>query len=593
MKKIEVNQQIKKIRIIIKQSRFSDILIFLFLVVVSIIFSRPLLSNRVLFTHDGTFHVSRIIGTQFSMEEGQFLPTITSKWMNNFGYSWNLFYPPLFAYIGVLVKPFFVTYTKTLYSIVFYLSIIACLSMYYLVLEITKRKKAALITSIIYISAPYRITNVFVRMALGEVITMSFLPVLFLGLYNLLKGNGKRHYLITVGAVVILLSHNISSVITLFIAIAFGLFNIKEVVKKDIIRKLLINCFFIVSITMFFFVPLFESKQYTNYAVFDSSFMTSNEEMHKQSIHLKQLFVDNFKYERAFSIDDEKDHTSEMNFSLGYPIIISLVMCPYVFYRLIREKRAINTQLYFIMMGCVCVYLTTFYFPWDKMPRAVTFLQVPYRFLTPAVFLLSVQAGMSISYIEDKMNLYHVFAAMILLIIYTYPYFINLSYDDLATEYPMLVDSTSFLACANFEYLPYEARKNFDDLCQRNNEVIKLKGEAKIVDYYKENVKMSFEIKDNSNEDLILELPYTNYIGYKIELNGQKINIEESPRGLIQISIPGGKNGQISVSYPGTNAMNITKTVSILSTVLFIVYVAIINTKDVLKNKKVEVQSNE
>lgn len=594
MKELKVKQYINSITKKLNSTKISNIMTVIFLLIISLIFSKPLLSNKVLFTHDGTFHVSRIIGTQFSIEEGQFLPVITSKWMNNFGYSWNLFYPPVITYIGVLLKPFYETYTETLYHIVFYLSIIACFSIYYLIKEITNNKKAAVIGSIIYVSAPYRITNIFVRMAIGEIISMSFLPVLFLGLYNLIMGDTKKHYFITIGAIFILLSHNISSVIAFFIAVVFCVFNIKKVFTKKVLIKLIINCLFIVGITSFFYIPLFESKQHTNYAVFEEDFMTSNEEMHKQSIHLKQLFIDNFKYARAYNIDDEKDHDGEMNFSIGYPIIVSLVIAPYILYKLIKTKKDIKTYVYFIGMGIFCLFLTTFYFPWDKMPRFVTFFQVPYRFLTPAIFLLSVQLGIAVSYYKGNINLYYVIAVTVLIIMYMYPYYMNFSYDELATEYPMLVDNTSFLACANFEYLPYNARKNFDYLCERKNEVIELEGNAEINNYNKNNTDMSFEIKNNSNDILILELPYTNYIGYEVKLNGEKLVIEESPNGLIQVSIPSKINGKVSVSYSGTKSMIITKYVSIISMILFLIYIVCMHIKEYLNIKrKGEVNHNE
>ena len=51
---------------------------------------------------DGIQHICRLIGTMSSLKEGQIFPVIMSKFCNGFGYSWNLFYSPLTAYLPLI-----------------------------------------------------------------------------------------------------------------------------------------------------------------------------------------------------------------------------------------------------------------------------------------------------------------------------------------------------------------------------------------------------------------------------------------------------------------------------------------------------------
>ena len=92
----------------------------------------------------------------------------------------------------------------------------------------------------IHLFAPYALVNIYTRMALGEISSYAFFPILFLGLYNLINGDGKKHTLITVGAVGILLSHNISAVFAVVLSGIFVLFNIIQTIQK--VKHLICMC---------------------------------------------------------------------------------------------------------------------------------------------------------------------------------------------------------------------------------------------------------------------------------------------------------------------------------------------------------------
>ena len=91
-----------KIKNTLQRENVKNILI---LCLASMFICLPLLSGRLnIMYDDGIQHIARLIGTYQSIEEGQIFPVIMSKFCNNFGYSWNLFYSPLTAYTPLIFK---------------------------------------------------------------------------------------------------------------------------------------------------------------------------------------------------------------------------------------------------------------------------------------------------------------------------------------------------------------------------------------------------------------------------------------------------------------------------------------------------------
>lgn len=83
------------------KNKFKD---YCFIIIITIIVSIPLFSsNYNIYIDDGVQHICRMMGTYQSITEGQTFPVIMSNFCNGFGYSWNLFYSPITAYIPLIL----------------------------------------------------------------------------------------------------------------------------------------------------------------------------------------------------------------------------------------------------------------------------------------------------------------------------------------------------------------------------------------------------------------------------------------------------------------------------------------------------------
>ena len=109
--------------------------------------------------------------------------------------------------------------------------------MYFFTKEVTKNKKIALVAGIFYLFAPYRFTDMYLRNALAELTTFAFLPMVFHGLYGILKSKPKREYLLIVGSIALLLTHTIITMYTAIICFIYLLTQIKQLKRKQVINK--------------------------------------------------------------------------------------------------------------------------------------------------------------------------------------------------------------------------------------------------------------------------------------------------------------------------------------------------------------------
>ena len=249
---------------------------YMIIIIIGIILSSFLCRIQIRDSHDGSLHMLRLIGTYDTLKLGQLPPLVNQNYCNGLGYSMNLFYPPLVTYIPLLIKLFVPTYSVALKLFGAICIIFSGITMYNCVNQMTKNKMIALFAAIFYLIAPYKLANVYKRFAIGEFAAMVFIPLVFLGLYNLFKQDGKKHYYIAIGAIGLMLSHTVTTLYTLLFCIVFILFNIKKLKNKEIIKKCIINIIFILLVSMLFWMPLLEATSKADYAIMNDGIMRTN-----------------------------------------------------------------------------------------------------------------------------------------------------------------------------------------------------------------------------------------------------------------------------------------------------------------------------
>lgn len=529
---------------------------YIILILVALFICVPFIKNGFIITHDGDAHFSRNFATIQGIKTNQFLPAIVSNFCSGFGYSWNLFYPPLSTYINAFFYLIVQNYVIAMKLTIIFSVIFSGVFSFKFMQNVTKNKDISLIVSLLYITSTYFLVDIYLRLAIGEIMTFVFLPILFYGLYNIFYEKGKKNYLLTIGAVGILLSHNISSLIVVVLSIIFILIHMKKLWKDEnsiqIWKNLSLNAFFIILIVSFFHVPLLEHKFSAEYIAMTKDGMATNEFVAAQAINLHQLVA-------------------------TLPILIFLLLTPICYKKVKEDKRLLYLST--LIIGIIMSFMATKWFPWKDMPSIFNLIQFPWRMLLFSTFLLGIIAGVNISKCIGNIGFSKLFIIILVILInsvicissvirFNDNYDISYLYDTNKIENIYAFSQQ----CAGYEYLPVKARTPY--IQDRGSGVIVLSGNAQIKNEQKEGNNMQFTIKNNLNES-ILELPYIYYLGYDIKLNGKEIKYKESENGFISVCIPKDEEGTINVKYSGTKLSKIATVTSIIGITGFIIYVVI------------------
>lgn len=526
----------------------------------------PLIKLRIYGTDDGFIHILRVMGMDEILKNGVFPPYICARYCNGFGYAINLFYSPLVTYGPLLFKLFTNHYYDSLKIYSFFTILISGITMYKLGYELTKKREIALFSAIIYIFIPYRLECIYNRFAIGEFSSFMFLPLLFSGLHNLINGDGKKHYYIAISASLLILTHMITTFYATIFSLLYILLNIKKI-NKTVIKKILINLFFILLITAFFTIPMMEHKINGDYIVLDSVKMHSTpEEVYGTTIPLKYLFT---------GIMEKYD----MNFQLGVPLIILILLGIPVLKKINKDYK--NEYLIMLLIAVLSLLMTTKYFLWLYIPQFFVRLQFAWRMLTFFEFTISIVAAINLYTLIEllpKQNFknWALLISIILIIIsmakinYDYKYEKPKTLSDESYEQDRMNQETISYMQINREYLPNNTKNS--DISKRDKGIIIVEGSADIIEENKEELTLSAKVT-NIEKDTTLELPYLYYLGYEVKVNVNKINYFESNNGFIAVKIDEDMNqADITVSYTGTALEKVSYVISLLAFMGFIGY---------------------
>lgn len=526
----------------------------------------PLINLRIYGTDDGFIHILRIMGVDEILKNGIFPPYICTRYCEGFGYAINLFYPPIVTYGPLIFKIFTSSYCDCLKIYSFFTIFISGITMYKLVYEITKKRVISLFSAIIYIFIPYRLESIYNRFAIGEFSTFMFLPLLFLGLYNLFNGNGKKHYYIAISASFLMLTHTITTFYAAIFSLLYIVLKIKKI-NKAIIKKLAINLIFVLVLTAFFTIPLIEHKMAGDYIILDSWKMHSTpEEVYESTVPLKYFFTGTMeKY--------------DMDYKLGIPLIILMLLGIPVLRKINKEYK--NEYLIMLLIAVLSLLMTTKYFLWLYIPQFFVRLQFAWRMLTFFEFAISIVAAINLYTAIELISKQSVKDWVILLSIivviasmakisYNYKYESKKTLSDKEYEEKMINQETISHMQINREYLTDNIRNS--NMSSRKKGIIVVTGSANIIEENKENLKLSARV-ENIEKGTILELPYLYYLGYEVKINGNKIDYFESNNGFISIKIDDAlSQAEITVSYTGTTLEKSSYVISLLAFIGFIGY---------------------
>ena len=334
----------------------------------------PLLTPGLPVTHDGIDHIARIANFYQSLKEGNVIPRWAANLNWGYGHPILMFLYPLPSYTASLFHFLglsLVDSTKMLFGIAM---IASGLSMY-LWLREAFGKRAGIIGALLYVFAPYRFVDLYVRGALGEHVAFAFPPLV---LYFLHK---HKYVWFSFALAALILSHNAIALMFLPIIGLYALYLLIFETKK----KWMFAVYLILSMVVgfglcaFFWIPAFFEGKYTLRDI-----VTSGEAMAR--------FVPWtwFMY-------------SPWNYGQGDTLTKSLGLMQWVgvasAIAVIRKTKFTNVRI--LLLSALGILLFSFFImtSWSKpVWSAVSILQkfqFPWRFLSVSVFAAAVAGGVA------------------------------------------------------------------------------------------------------------------------------------------------------------------------------------------------------
>lgn len=397
--------------------------------IIAIIAGRKLLTLKHFHIHDD-LHIFRLNEYIECWRDGQ----IPCRWSNDlgkgYGYPVFIFYPPMMYFIPAIINLFGFSYIASFNIFSFLTFPLAAYGMYKLIASLTKNDKLSFLGSTLYTLYPYHASNIFIRGAYAENLAWALLPYIFWQFYELII-NKKHSYKPAVFLTLIILTHNISSMLFYPITILWCLFLIIYSKKniKNISNTLLMtakNLVFPIFLSAFFLVPALIER-----TIVQSDSMIIN--YYSYLVHfvsVNQIFFSNF-WGYGGSGPDLLDG---MSFMLGKPYWITFILLAgfYIYKNRTNRKKLlhpvvlislISAPIFIFMMHARSTPIWLLFTP-------LQYIQFPWRLLGVAGFFIILFISYSAKDLPKKLIKPFITILTILVISLSFSFFQPEKYDE-------------------------------------------------------------------------------------------------------------------------------------------------------------------
>lgn len=554
---------------------------FILVVLAIALFSMfPYLNEQVPFGHDLGYHLNRINEISNGINIRKIPVLIHSNLIENLGYGNGFFYPQLFLYIPALLVSFTGILVIPAYKIFLVLVAIATFAFMYIAAKnIFKNKYVGWISALLYLFSLYRLTDIYVRAAVGEVISFVFFPLIIYGLYNVIFDDRKKWYVLSIGLAGLAYSHLLSFVMMIPVIIIICLLNIDKIFKnKYVFLKLFIAALVGAILSLAYFGPMIEQKTNDVYNV-DGRSIYSSEELKKFSTSVGMALKSNIVGWYATDSNVEQKTMSE---GIG---IILIIMAGLMLFRKGINYKENRFEIQLFVLGIIGYFCTTKLFPWEKI-SLFNVIQFPFRLnFIPTVFFALVGANSFYEIIEGKENkrnfvilfsvFYLVYSGYLLSTVEIDFTGWNGNYEVLTGTYDRQVGSAEYLPDGTFIY----------DL-----DLYNVHDKENKIEFEKVGSKITFDY-DNDQIPMEINTPlvyYKGFVAYIEDENGEITYLQaEKNQGNAHVFVKGDNSlkGKITVEYRLTTVQKISYVISIISLIIFTIYIIYDFISEEFKNK--------
>lgn len=551
--------------------KYKKSLAIITIVVFTVMMILPFILIKQLGVHsDWSFHAARVQQLYLNLQKGHLFTYIATDTFSKVGNANFLFYPTIFLYPWVLLKFIFAPVTAYLIY-VWLLFLVTGLIAFYSMYSFTDGKiRQSLFFAIIYLIAPYHLYLTLTNYVLGEAQAYTFIPLVLLGIWNVLYRNGW----ITLAVAMTLMAYShyvsvfISVEICLLILICYLIQNHKIELQK--ITTLLKSVCLFLLLSTWQFVPLFTDYLRGNLMRPASGFM------------LMQSAGDFLT-------------TAISNDALNRGGIGVLLLATLIFGWLLVEKNSKYMWIY--LLGLVITWMITTAFPWQYFTKTpLSIIQFPYRYTSYAIAFLAIVLAKILSELKYPTINNTVVGCGILVLCGLL--FAGSIYSDFArnknlgntvsvlrtarkgqyktlrdaSDTPLIVTNYSYNKQFSYgalygetDYMPTNAFKHLNSVLNR---VTFINGKPTTVHQKSSPNKLTYIIHINHNSTV--NLPTLVYKHTVVTVNGNRTRVDTSNRGTVQLELAEGKYN-IVVSYKPVKLLMVTRLVALIGWLAIII----------------------
>ncbi|MCR5837573.1 MAG: hypothetical protein K6G88_13825 [Lachnospiraceae bacterium] len=466
---------------------------------------------------DGPFHFGRLCALSNEISLSNLRPAIYSDTFFHTGYPLGIYYPDIFMYPFALLGKLGISKYVLFVLFLMCINFASAASIFYSLKKILFYNNVkyyqhiAFVSGIIYLAFPYRLYDMYIRMAIGECMAFIFIPIVVLGVYEIFYNN-KFGLCLFFGMTGLAHSHILSVAMTAVVLLAFYILNVKKLIKNPkIIVNTAFNAVLTILCTLSIILPILEMQTFTTLY-----YQTGIKTFGLLETHCIHLIGNDI-------------------ISLIVTAIIS-VACIILQARLHTNGRLILATLYFIFMctDAFCWGFLEHYIP------ALNTLQFPFRLL--------VFTGIPLSYYFGKLLYVHkpLYISIPVILLSGLIFLSYVKYLPIDT-----VDIYGLYSVGQGEYLNQDFRNYF------------------IIDESIDGIYKEFDIKRNDNtytftaDNGTVVLPVGYYKGYRVTDNKGNKYEYTSRDGLLKIDNV--KVDTLTVKYIGTAVQKVSLFVSLIT----------------------------
>ncbi len=469
-------------------------------------------------------HMQRVEGIVSALKAGHLPAYLHLSTLGGYAYGMGFFYPQLTLILPVLLRLLGMSAPLAANICIFGLEFLTAFSFYFCARRLTDSAASGLTAGILGIFSYYRLVDQYYRGAAAESIALAFMPLLILGVCEIVRDRRSGVKWMIIGLCGILYSHLLSAVFALaglaVFAIGAGICFLiqKRKPRKSVCRNFAAALFLSFLLTAAFWLPFLEQ-----YFTVPLRVKTDAEFPTRDALSLQntlRIVINWFKQLPEGRYD------------------LVLLAVPLTIAALIFGKKNRGTAAVLMLGGIAALLLSSNLFPWESLPALKRFLQFPWRLQFLAAAMLPLAGGLAVGDLNRRgVRAGITFLCAGVSLWTTTPLMQNVmeNYIQPFPGYKVIRDNVGA-----GEYLPEGAE--VADLTEHGDWPWTEDGVTVI--HYSED-GLSAELRYRSDADSEAELPFLWYRGWTV--NGEPASM--GPHGLVQVDLPAAEDGTVTVEY--------------------------------------------